>query len=83
MSAPLDDFMKSRNSDLSIKTVKTEKKIKTAIASGAGATVISRRGTIDKALAELKSRVSSSLVTVFLTIMYGIPLSWYTCQAFD
>ena len=81
MGAPLDNFMKSRNSDLSIKTVKTEKKIKPAIASGA--TAISRRDTIGKALAELKSRVSSSLVTVFLTIMYGMALSWYTCQAFD
>lgn len=80
----LDEFIKSRNADLAIKAVKMEKKIyalKNAIASGA--TAISCRDTIGKALAERKSRVPSSLVTVFLTIMYGMALSWFTWEAFD
>ena len=69
---------------MAIKAVKTEKKIyalKTIIASGA--TAISCTDTIAKTLAEGKSRVPSSLVTVFLTIMYGMALSSFTREAFD
>ena len=82
--AVLDKFIKSRNANLAIKAVKTEKKIyalKTIIASGA--TAISCTDTIAKTLAEGKSRVPSSLVTVFLTIMYGMALSSFTREAFD